>query len=213
MRGYTIAELIVVIAVLGILVTMSTFGATALLEENRNSDAQSKVSILRSALERYYSVNNEYPSAASLAGGGNGRSLTDTQYKSIASTLNVNVDVLQKGTYKFVPCAVSGGLCCTMNGSSECELPAGDGSSRYIMYMTRTATEAANGARLTYKAPPGTSGCTYYFTESGSANENGYGAYFLMYRNYTDTNWWTTWRVYPSIQGKSYRGDWCAIAS
>jgi prepilin-type N-terminal cleavage/methylation domain-containing protein len=211
-RGFTIVELIIVITVLGILTTMAVFGASAMMERSRNDEAESKVATLRAALEKYYSENNEYPSAASLAGGGDGRNLSSTQYNTIAATLKVPVDVLRNGTYKFVPCAVSGSLCCTMNGSNECQLPAGDGSSRYLMYMTRTATQATSGARLTYKAPAGTSGCTYYFTESMTPKENGYGAYFLMYRNYTDTDWWTTWRVYVSNEGKSWRGDWCAVA-
>lgn len=209
--GFTIVELVIVITVLGILTTLAVFGSSAMLESTRNSEAESKVVTLKSALEKYYAENNEYPSAISLAGGGNGRSLTNAQYDSIAATLKVNVDVLKNGTYKFVPCAVGGSLCCTMNGSNECALPTTDGNSRYIMYVTRTATQATGGARLTYKAPSNTSGCVYWFTETVHPDELGYNGYFLMYRNYSDTAGWTTWRVYSSDRGKVGRGAWCAI--
>jgi prepilin-type N-terminal cleavage/methylation domain-containing protein len=210
-RGFTIVELVIVITVLGVLTTIAAFGASAMMERSRNSEAESKVATLRSALEKYHTKNNEYPSAITLAGGGNGRALTSAQYDSIASELNVNVDVLKNGTYKFVPCAVGSNLCCTMNASNECEIPASDGNSRYIMYFTRTATHATNGTALTFKAP--VSGCTYTFPASINASENGYSAYYLMYRDYTEPDWWYSWHVYRSDQGKNSRGSYCALAA
>lgn len=209
--GFTIVELIVVITVLAVLTTLAVFGASAMQERSQNAEAESKVATLRSALEKYHSENNEYPSAITLAGGGNGRSLTNAQYNVIAGTLKVNANVLRDGTYKFVPCAVSGSLCCTMNASNECVIPDTDGSSRYIMYFTRTATQASNGTALTFKAP--VSGCTYTFPQSDATVENGYSAYFLMYRDYTDSDWWTSWHVYRSDQGENSRGAWCALAN
>jgi len=208
-RGFTIVELIIVITVIGVLSTLAVFGASAMLERSRNSEAESKIATLRSALEKYYSVNNEYPSAAMLAGGENGRSLTTARYNSIASTLKVGVDVLRNGTYKFVPCANGSNLCCTMNASNECDL-SGDGETRYIIYTTKTSTQATSGAGLTFKAP--VSGCTYTLSQAQNPTENGYSGYYLMYRDYTDTNWWTTWHVYRSDQGRNARGDWCAVA-
>lgn len=206
-RGFTIIEIIVVITVLGILTTLAVFGSNAMLERANNSEAESKIATLRSALEKYYSANNEYPSASSLVGSGNGRNLTNAQYDTMAATLKVNVDVLRNGTYKFVPCANGSSLCCTMNGSNECDLSA-DGETRYIMYVTRNLTHATNGTALTFKAP--VSGCTYGFPQSQTTLDNGYAGYYLMYRNYTDTNWWTSWRVFSSDKGKHTRGDWCA---
>jgi len=208
-RGFTIAELTIVLTVLAILMSLAVLGSSAMLERSRANDALSKVQIIASALEKYYNENGEYPSAASLAGGGNGRALTAAQYNAIASTLQVKPDVLSGGMYKFVPCAVSGSLCCTMNASNECALPASDGESRYIMYMTRTATEAASGAQLTFKVP--VSGCIYYFKPSATADENGYSSYLLMFRNYNDPDWWTSWRVYTSQRDKTWRGSYCDV--
>ena len=214
-RGFTIVEIIVVVTVIGILISIGTIGGNVVLEQSRNSDAESKVNILISALAKYHAENGEYPSAQSLAGTtGDGRALTNAQYDTIASTLRVNVDVLKNGTYKFVPCWIGSSLCCSFiseGGEQRCDLSAAYTNTRYILYTTRRGMEATSGAKLSFKVP--SSGCYHNFDATSGGEFSGYSAYMLMYRNFSDTTATTTWRVFPSPQGRISRGAGCQISA
>ena len=199
-RGYTIIELVVVISVLAILITMAAFGTSTAIDRGRNSEAKSKLLAIKSALEKYYAKNNEYPSAESLANGGDGRNLSDAQYNTIASTLDISKDVLKGGSYKFVPCVVSG---------SPCTITQND--SRAIIYMTRMASDVSSNVQRAYTTP--SSGCDYRFLKADTSNEYGYTAFFLSYRDPTNSDWWTQWNVYQSDHGRMWRGDWCPVTS
>ena len=67
-RGFTIVELLIVIAVIGILVTISVVGFGKFQATSRDAQRVSKVTVLVSGLEHYYNQNGEYPSCADLAG-------------------------------------------------------------------------------------------------------------------------------------------------
>ena len=67
-RGFTIVELLIVIAVIGILVTISVVGFGKFQATSRDAQRVSKVTALVSGLEHYYNQNGEYPSCADLAG-------------------------------------------------------------------------------------------------------------------------------------------------
>lgn len=198
-RGFTIIEVLVVVGAIAILTTLVAFGADALVDRAYNSEARSMLFAVKNGLEKYYSNNNEYPSAASLAGGGDGRNLSDAQYAAIAATLGMSAGTLKTANYKFVPCSVSGSPC-TMTDS---------GDRRHIVYMTKTPSDIASNVARTYVAP--SSGCTYTLPVPTVTSEAGYATYYLAYRDPTDTNWWTVWKVYSSEKGPHSRGDWCAI--
>ena len=198
-RGYTIVELIVVITVLGLLITLAAVGASTMLDRGRNAEARSKLATIKSGLEKYYAKNNEYPSAQSLAGGGDGRNLSNAQYQTIATTLEVPLDVLKGGQYKFVPCVVS---------NSPCTVTAND--NRSIIYLTRMASDVSSATARTYIMP--SSGCSYTFPAPATPNDAGYTSFYLAYRDPSNSDSWTQWNVVQSNQGPLTRGAWCAIA-
>lgn len=207
-RGFTIAELVIVVVVLSILVGLAGVGASAMLKQSRAAEGKSEMTVIKAALEKYYAKNNEYPSAALLAGGGDGRNLSDAQYTTIATTLGVSKDVLKGGTYTFMPCAVGNNLCCTVNGSGECEFLATD--TKFLVYMTRSPADVAAGnVTRTFRAF--SSGCTYTFSAPNIPSENGYTAFYLMYLDPSDSDWWTAGRVHSSDKGKMTRGAWCRV--
>lgn len=207
-RGFTVVEITVVVIVLSILVTLVGAGASQMLKTSRTAEAKSEMMVIKSALERYYSKNNEYPSMQQLTGGENGRNLSDAQYANIAALLGVRVDALKGGDYSFMPCWTGSTVCCGPVGLHTCITPESD--NKYIRYYTRTSSDVAAGnVARTYNAY--SSGCTYTFPAPAQPEDNGYTAYFLMYQDQTDTNWWTATRVHSSDRGKTTRGDWCIV--
>ena len=208
-RGFTIVELVIVVTVISILAGLFIYGSAAMLARSRTAEAKSEMTVIKAGLERYYSLNNEYPSAQVLAGGtGDGRNLTDTQYNNIASLLGVKKDALKGGAYSFMPCWVGSTVCCVPIGVHPCTFPTSD--NKYIVYMTRTASDVAAGnVARTYQAT--TSGCSYTFPAPATPEEAGYSAYFLMYFDQTDPETWTQSRVHSSDRGRVTRGDWCVI--
>ena len=197
-RGFTIVELLVVIAAIALLSVVTTLGTTTVVNNSRNSEASSKLSTIKSALERYYNDNNEYPSAQLLAGGGNGRALSTPQYGVIAGLLNVNIDVLNAGQYKFVPC---------ISGTTACAIAQSD--NKFIMYLTRTASDVSSGVQRIYTTP--SSSCEYRFPVPSPASEAGYTAYYLVYRDPSDSAPFTQWKVVQSDRGVKTRGTNCPV--
>ncbi len=63
--GFTIVELVVVIAVIGILVTIGTIAYRTIQDKTNFSIVDTDMKSLKAALEKYYNKNGEYPSTAS----------------------------------------------------------------------------------------------------------------------------------------------------
>lgn len=64
--GFTIVELLVVIAVIGILSAISLVSFSRYQAGSRDTQRSSRVAIIAEALEKYYDENGEYPSCAAM---------------------------------------------------------------------------------------------------------------------------------------------------
>lgn len=86
--GFTIIELIVCIAVIGILLAISILSYSKQQIEARDQTRFSRATIVASALEEYYEANGEYPSVPAVV------SESGTTGATLANKLKVNTDVL-----------------------------------------------------------------------------------------------------------------------
>jgi len=64
-RGFTLIELMIVVAIIGIIAAIAYPSYTDYVERTRRSDAQGALMGLSSAMERHYATNNSYLGAAS----------------------------------------------------------------------------------------------------------------------------------------------------
>lgn len=67
-NGFTIVEILIVVGIIGILSTIGFIGFGKYQADARDSERESKASIIVEALEKYYDKNGEYPSCSSLTG-------------------------------------------------------------------------------------------------------------------------------------------------
>lgn len=69
-RGFTLIELMVVVAVVGILAAIAYPAYTSNAKKTRRADAQAALTGLAGALERHYTENNTYTGAAQVGNTG-----------------------------------------------------------------------------------------------------------------------------------------------
>ena len=68
-RGFTLLELLIVIAIIGILVAMGTVSYSTAQKRARDSKRQGDMKAIQNAFEQYYAVNNgSYPGSCPLSG-------------------------------------------------------------------------------------------------------------------------------------------------
>jgi len=64
--AFTIVEILVVIAIVGILATLTLIGFSRFQAESRDTQRSAKATVITEALEKYYDQNGEYPSCADI---------------------------------------------------------------------------------------------------------------------------------------------------
>jgi len=80
-RGFTLIEILIVIAVIGVLATAAMTSYSSVLSDTKNSQRSTKIKTLTVALERYHGTNGEYPTCAEM-----------TQSSSVVATLLGGID-------------------------------------------------------------------------------------------------------------------------
>jgi len=65
-RGFTIVELLVVVAIMGILTTIGIVSFSRVQSDSRDSQRSSRITVIAEALEKYYDENGEYPSCNAM---------------------------------------------------------------------------------------------------------------------------------------------------
>lgn len=68
-KGFTLIELLVVIAIIGLLATLSIIALNTAQAKARDVKRMSDVREIRTALEMYFSSENEYPATADISDG------------------------------------------------------------------------------------------------------------------------------------------------
>jgi len=104
-NGFTIIELLIIIAIIGILATIGLVSFSNIRADSRDSQRSSRISIIAEALEKYYEQNGEYPSCNAMSQSPS--TITTNTLKGIdPDVLTVPTDA--SGTNSILTCA--GGL-------------------------------------------------------------------------------------------------------
>jgi len=121
--GFTIVELLVVIAVIGILTTISLISFTRYQADSRDTQRSSKTTILAEALEKYYDKNGEYPGCSAVS---------DSNAATVTTTVLPGVELNTLLTPKSAPTDTNSIKCTDITGAAgEADVFAyvGDGST------------------------------------------------------------------------------------
>ena len=77
-RGFTLIEIMIVIAIIGIVITVGYPSLTEYMKKARRTEIASLLSEQAQILERYYSRNNAYTNATGLSAGNDSYTITPT---------------------------------------------------------------------------------------------------------------------------------------
>lgn len=142
-KGFTLIELIVVIAVIGILATISVIGFSRYQADTRDARRVSSATTIAEALEKYYDANGEYPGCSQLTG--DATTVTNATLKGLDNSTLIAPQA-SSGTTNSIACAVL-----TLNGTDFFEY-TGDGSPACL------STGACLEFKIRYKSESSGSG-------------------------------------------------------
>ncbi len=191
-RGFTIIEVLVVIGVIAVLAGIVT--STFIVYQDRSYDAQAKslAASIRSAAERYFTRNNEYPSAAQLFGGTPTGSVP-SNLGTASQLLDVPLSTLNGNYVKLLPCAGASATCTPSTGLDETK----------VYYLTKADTDGTTARAYSILTAPGSGTCTYTHPATETIRES----YIIAYWS-NDAN---IWKISRSNNGNVATSDgfWC----
>jgi|GEM_PF-500947 len=179
-QGFTIIEMLVVIAIIGVLAAIGIVAFTTVQTSVRNTQRSSEITVLSEALEKYYDQNGEYPSCSLIANPVSSSTVANNVLKGLdpdvltAPSATQGTNSLTCGepitdTYSYIE---SSGIQYTLKYKNE-------GSADIISIKSRrrapvvarnlTVTAGANGT-VTFDAGPYTSESTPTITAIPNAN-------------------------------------------
>lgn len=171
--GFTIVEVLVIIVVIGILAAIGIFGFSRVQMQQRSINLEAKQVTISSAQESYFQKNGEYLSSRQLAGPSNdGRSLTASDYESLAATLGTTVENVSSSSYKFSPAVASVGVY------------SPDETGRLYL-LTKDNSNPISAYHFTIAS----TGCSVTFPVEYGANQLGATAYALTYFHEAKDRW------------------------
>ena len=94
--GFTVVEIVVVIAVIGILAGISVLGYSSIRDDARNATVETDLRGIGAKMESYYAQTGTYPAATSAA-------------LSASNTISVTRDAYPATAYNFLYCLISDG--------------------------------------------------------------------------------------------------------
>lgn len=167
--GFTIVELLVTVAVITILASISFVGFNAAQANTRDSVRASEVAVLMDALEQYYRKNGDYPANDALNPDMDYPRLTNFS-PALALLPGLTIDSLKgPGDYQLYPGCVNGAGCA--NSSSDWK----NYMIKSYLYISRYSNQGP-GAYAYYNVPASYGdntgwGCTLrtYYTNPGYA--------------------------------------------
>lgn len=170
-RGFTVVEILIVVAVISIITSLAT--AVTIQNQRQAGDwqAQGLAATIKSAAERYYMKNSEYPVPSIATGSSTDHtSPSSINYQTVSNVFNIPTNVLNTNQVKLVICHTN---CLGSNLNKG-----------YVYYLTKSDA-ATTGAR-SYSFPRSEGGsCTYAMPSP----EPGGSASLTAFWSHQQNNW------------------------
>ena len=102
-RGFTLIEIIVTLAIVGILATLSYISYASSVLKSRRADAQASLTTMMQAQERYFTENNTYSTSLSAIGYPTGTVYSSQGYYTMAAAAGGSGSIATSVTLTATP--------------------------------------------------------------------------------------------------------------